>query len=373
MGLEIKISNKIDEIKNEDWDKLAEIFFMKTNILKIVENLELGKKSYYFQIYDDTELVGIAIAYEQKKKALYYTVQEILYSKYEKYSKPFLNLQKSLVCYFPYSPTYPMYKFKENYDQNLLFSMFLEKLNEIAKKEKYASSCVCGVIEDDFLKIAQKTNFSAFFSGFKIIIPINWKSMEEYKSSIKSHHRAIIKKEIKLFNESNFKLEILENINEHKEKIYSLFDGNFLKYNFSKTQVEMNKEFLDELIKTKKNIIYLIEKNEDDLVSALMLLEDDKRFISFRLGHEESCDEKGFSFFNLSIYKPIEYAIEKNKKIIELGSGCYTYKIRRGGQLVPTNILIRPTNNFKNLYLKPIIKILSKRNLKKHNSKLKSK
>lgn len=369
MVYEIKIVRTIENVDKKQWDELTSFYFMKSNILEIVENLELGKEAFYLLLYYKDTLVGSAVAYGQNNDALYSTLDETLFGKFSSLVRPFFGLNKSLICYCPYSPTYKMYAFKEGFETKEAFSFFLDALHNLANENNYVSCAIIGILKEE-LALLPKNNYYSFFSGFKVRIPVLWKSFDEYASSLKKSHRAIVRKERRLFEGSQYKVEYINFIETQKNLVESFFNKNLEKYGAQKDKLVMNKNFIDALLNTKhSNASFFIGRKNQKIISALMFVEDQERFISFRIGQDE-VENNGFSFFNLSIYEPIRVAIEKNKKFIELGTGNYQYKIRRGGELEEYYQVINITSKFKRLYLQYVISILSKLNKKKHLNRL---
>ena len=146
------ISRTVEEIDTKSWDEVADFCFMKSDLLRITEKLELGKESYYMQIYDNDKLAAVAVFYGQKNKTLYQTIEQTLYGNYNKFVKPLLGLNPALVCYFPYSPFYEMYQIANGYDKKELFEVILGELKLLAKSQKYKSYAILSIADENLAK-----------------------------------------------------------------------------------------------------------------------------------------------------------------------------------------------------------------------------
>ncbi|MDA3855133.1 MAG: peptidogalycan biosysnthesis protein [Candidatus Woesearchaeota archaeon] len=367
MKYETKISRSIEEIDTKQWDNFADFCFMKSELLKIVENLEIGSKSYYLEIFDKKSIIAIAVFYGQTK-TIYDNLEKSLFGKYYKFTKPFLTLNPSLLCYFPYSPFYKMFKIEEKYNKNELFELITQKLKSIALEEKYKSYGFLGIEDDD---LSKETRFlMPIFSGFKIKIFTKGKNFDEHITKLSKSRRHTIKKDIKNFINSDYTVERIKKLGKYENNIFKIFEDNIEKYGGNKEEFKLYKEFLLALDKNSKKVTYFIGKLNGEIQSALVVIEDDSRVIGLKAGQLNSKEKQGFAFFNTVLYEPLIYSIEKLKKNLELGTGQYKYKVRRGAILNDSYNMIKSTSNFKNLYLKPIISILSKRNKIKHSSRL---
>lgn len=132
MTYEVKVSRFIDQVDISKWNGLADFCFLKSDMLKIIENLDLGKNSYYVEIYSNGNLAGIAVFYGQYDST-YFTLEESIYGKYLNFVKPFLGLNPSLLCYFPYSPFYEMFKIASGYNKREIFALISKRLEEIGR------------------------------------------------------------------------------------------------------------------------------------------------------------------------------------------------------------------------------------------------
>ncbi len=367
MSYEIKISRTIDEVDKSKWDKLADFCFLKTKILGFIEKLPLSKNGYYLEIYDKNILIGIAVFYAQSD-CIYPTLEESHYGKYAKILRPGLSLNPALLCHFPYSPFYEMFKIDEKYNKVEIFNIIKDELKKLAIENKYKSYGFLGMIDLELEK--EIKDLYCIFSGFRTRILIEKKTFEEHVQDIeRSSHRAIIRKEMRLFRESEYSFEITNELGKNKNQILKLFHKNFEKYDMHKFDGELAREFVIELDKNYDELTFFLVKKGKKIIAALLVIEDELRLLSLRIGQIEN-DERGFLFFNLAIYEPLKLAIQKNKKSFELGTGGYKYKTRRSATLYETCSFIKSTNNFKNLYLQFVIHFLNIRNKIKHKNRL---
>jgi predicted N-acyltransferase len=372
MEYKTKISRNIEEVDTRVWDNIADFCFMKSDVLRIIEKLELGKDAYYLQIYDNEKLAAIAVFYGQNNRTLYQTIEETLYGNYYKLVKPLLGLNPSLVCYFPYSPFYEMYKIAQNYDKKELFEIISNELKALAKSQKYKSYAILSVADENLAK--ETKTMIPVFSGFKTGFKISGNSFEEYISKIeKKSHRSTMRKDRRLFEQCPYSIEKIKKLNGYKEEVINIFNDNFEKYGQNKHERELTKEFIEQLDKESERLTFFIGKFKDEVISAMMILEDDSRVVGIRVGQvqkKDSNDNHGFPFYNIVIYEPMIYAIEKSKKYFELGTGSYKYKTRRGAELVDCYNMINSTNRLKNSYLRLVMRVLDRRNKQKHLNRL---
>lgn len=368
MKYKINILESVDEINSSRWDKFADFCFMKYDFLNIVENLTLGKEPYYIEILDDNKLIAIAVCYGQRD-SLYSSLEESLYGKYFKFVKPFLGLNPSLLCHFPYSPFYQMFKIDDKYNKKKLFEILSKEIEKLAKINNYKSYGFLGVKEEDIVK--KTKTLIPVFSGFKIEILINENSIEDYALSLKKSHRHTIRKDIRNFKKSSdYGVKKINKLGKDKEVILNILKQNLDKYDTNKkNEFELTKEFILALDENYDKITYFLGTLKNNIISALMVVEDNLRIVGLRAGQIES-EERGYIFYNAALYAPLEYAMENSKSAMELGTGSYKYKIRRGAKLFDGYTMINSTSSFKNRHLRYVLSILDKRNRKKHNSRI---
>ncbi len=371
MDYKLKIHKSLKDINSHEWDKIAKRYFMKTNFLEIAENQDLTDKAYYLEIYQDEELVCIAVLYPQKEYQMYFSLEETLYGKYSKYLKKlFLDFGKTLICHMPYAPSYNTYNIKEGKNTKEIFIFLLDKIKETAKKEGYKTCALLSYKEKEYEGREELEGFEKIFSGYHVVVDISSPDFNTFISNMSKNHRSRAKKELNKFDSEGYKLEIKDTITaEEKKEIYSSFEANFYKYGFTAEQLKINNALLDSIIDSKAPIKFFIVKKDGKITASLMSFIDNYGLINYRVGQNNQINDP-VQFFKVSIYGPLKYAYDNNIKSIDLGTGSYKYKVRRGGKLISTYSLIYPINPIKRILLKPLMNIVKKRNIKKHNSRI---
>ncbi len=369
-SLDVSVSNRIDGVDIKKWDSLADFAFLKSDFLRIAETLTLGKDVYYVQILDKRKLAGIAVFYGQKR-CLYDSLSKSIYGNYSKIVNPILGLDPALLCCCIYSPFYEAFRVAEGYDKSEVFCIISDELKRIANKDGYKAYGFLGVCDEKIVN-CNHSKFISIFSGYKVFVKINGENFEDFVSGIESRsHRALIRKERKLFLNSDFRIEILRKLGKDKRRILEIFEHNFSKYGVDDRQKNnLTEEFITALDKNYEGLVFFVERRRGKIVSALMCVQDERRLVAMRVGQVDVNEEKGFPFFNLGVYEPVNYCVKNSKKFLELGTANYKYKIRRGAEISNGYTLLSSTSSLKNLYLKPIIRVLDRRNRRKHANRL---
>ncbi|NCC71689.1 hypothetical protein EOM09_09025, partial [bacterium] len=267
MDLKIKILRKSNEINKKSWDELANFMFLKTDFLEIIENLELGKEAYYFEIYDNDDLMGVFVAYPQFK-SLYHNLEETIYGKFSFILKKFFKLSPSLLCNFPYSPFHQMFAIKDTKNKGEIFSFFLINLKKITFENSYKTCGVLSIRNEIFLEESKKNNFIQVFSGFNLYYDINWNSFDDFKKSFPRSKRYMINREKKQFESSGSKFEIVKKENLYFEKISELFKNNFKKYNMP-IEDKISSEFIKAFEKKDEMNFFIIKNSLNEIIASI--------------------------------------------------------------------------------------------------------
>lgn len=368
MKYKIKISRKIKEVNTSKWDEIAKICFLNSQTLFSIENLSLGKEVYYIEILNNDELISIAVFYSQQDSldSLYSSLEESLYGNFTSFLKPFIGLNPSLMCYFPYAPYYKMFEIKDGYNKQKVFNILSLTLKIIAKSKGYKSYGFIGIDDKDFIK-ENSSDLIPIFSGFKARIEVKGKDFCDHINNLdKCSHRNTLKNDIRSLKKIPFKIEKIKKLGKYQEEIINIFNQNFEKHSKNQCNKEhITEDYIKTLEEFSDKITYFVGKIHDKIVSASMIIEDNKNLFALRIGKLEN-EGGGASFFKLAIHQPIMYAIENSKKYVELGTGNYEYKTRRGATLRNYYNFIDSTSKIKSFYLQYILELLNKRNIKKH-------
>jgi hypothetical protein len=193
--------------------------------------------------------------------------------------------------------------------------------------------------EDD-LSLPQGTNLP------KCKINVEWSTMEEYLSRLRSNYRYRVKKAIKRF--AGIEIEEIRNNCSFDQDMYELYEE---VYNNSNTRLEK----LD--ISFFKNYPSKIFKFtlQGKPVAFIQLVENKDELIFLFSGFKHELNKKYDLYFNM-LLKVLEYGIEKGFKYINLGQTSEETKLKLGAQQYKKLMYVHHNNPLINFFIKLLVK-----------------
>jgi predicted N-acyltransferase len=191
---------------------------------------------------------------------------------------------------------------------------------------------------------------------------INWVSFDKYLQQIKSMSKKRFKNiryEINKSKREGVVIRKLSDIRGHEERIYQLLKGNHEKHNNS--NFPFNKDFLLHIKENFRDdaVFYIASKNKQIVGANLLLKRKTTGFCSF-VGVDHEMAGNDFTYFNLTYYQRVSYAIRNNIRKLYYGNALYEMKRKRGCKISRTQIFYKPLDIFGSVKTKVLFYFHSK-------------
>lgn len=321
----------IKELPAGAWNNIADDNICLSEIfMEAIEKTHVSDKFSYYVIYFNNKIIGVAFAYISNIalcRFLPINLKIIMTGTYQTYGR-----------HYWYNPIY--------FDEET----FLCLLYRILRKENFAI-----IIVRDFLGSKVDSSLCEMFSRikFKKIIPYSssfiyvdqsCNSIWDYLMCVKKKHRNTYKK---ILNQ-RASLGISVKYSRHFDinELYCLYEN----VNERATEYTMNllpREFFEILNNTmhEKMMVIKLIKNETS-IGFVLIFEDSNIITPYLLGINYGYKDCNV-WHNLAL-ESITYAINKNKRIIDLGLTSFEIKKRLGATKVEINMFVRLKNALLN-------------------------
>jgi predicted N-acyltransferase len=357
---EVKIYNKISEINKENWDRLAEdnIFLCYAWLKTFEEAAANPLLPYYITLRDGEEIIAASVCYFEKKKENSRSIDNILLGRFIKFK--WIKNHSFLPAVMCGS--------KNGYGSHFLFSKELKENEIISLYDN-----MIGIIEN----IAEKNNSSVCFSNVMdneraliqilsnrgyyetISLPLNyidikWSSFDDYKKSVSKEHPSMkktIPRDINKNRKAGIEIKVLQNTEEHEERLFQLLKMNHDKYNIYSITLKP-----DYILKLRENFgsdaVFFTASKGEDIVGVCIELKKNNKAALTRVGIDHEISKSDLTYFNIVFYEPIKNAIEKGIEKIYCGNAFYSMKGRRGFKAANTYIFYKPDYSRFNYIIK---------------------
>lgn len=168
--------------------------------------------------------------------------------------------------------------------------------------------------------------------GAESVLPITWNSFDDYLLSFRQKRRKGIRRERRVFQESDFTIQISD-ARSLDEKVVLLQSNLQKKYGHSGNPERLKRGF--DQIKTHLGPfvrVYLAQQN-DQLLGYALFYEMDGKYYCKQVGFDYGRLDNDFCYFNIGFYEPIIQALENKITSINYGVGAYEAKLKRGCEL----------------------------------------
>ena len=336
------LAETISNIRQDHWDALAgDNVYISYGWLKTVE--ETHKEpigSRYLVVYDwDGKPVGATVCYiAGKNTSASVRLDPILQGKYRRILSPAgISFLPALVCC-------PMY----GYGTHFLISGALDS----AEKRAVAEELLAGVenlaarerlpICFQYVMDHEKELLSALEDkdrGYNKTlclpinyIPVEWSSFEGYLDSIKGLGRSMktkVRREIKTNGNEGVVIEPMENVDECADRLHEILDNHYLRLNG--VHFPYSSRFIPNLRKNLGNdVIVNVASKKGRITAVGIVRKKGKCWDGLIVGVDHELAGNDFTYFNITLYKPIADAIAAGAAMMVQGSGVYEAKMRKG-------------------------------------------
>jgi predicted N-acyltransferase len=363
---ETKIFQSINNINKELWDQIIENknIFLQRDYLKSVENGDCDDMTHYYaQFMDKGNPVGIAIfqvtyfrgksiesLIEKKSRTLNFLGKTL-----DLIGKP-LNI-KLIVCGNSFTTGEDGFYFSPHAKKEII----MDSLANAVKQIQYAESSkgnLTGVIFKDFYKSLEPlvsnlekysyTNFEAE-PNMILFLDKNWKSLEDYYSSLLSKYRVKAKRSFAKSSALVIKNLTCQDLEENQTRLKYLHDSvlNHSSYCLGSlnipSMINLRKNHKDEFI-----IKGYYLKNK--LIGFQTGFIQNNTIIAYQVGFDYSLNHE-YSIYPRMLYDYLQIAIDNNLEKVNFGRTASEIKSTIGAVPVNTKCYLKHNKPVLNLFL----------------------
>ena len=362
----IKTFNNIDFIDREEWNNLSSSIDPDScyECFQAMEKSSLERISFHYLVsYDELgKINGILPVYKYEKMPVDIALDSSFVLMILKFIRLFFRDFMKIDLLFAGNPLGEVNRIIVN------DALALEEQRKIAlllvkEMEKLAHSLNIGYVAYKDFKDSPELFSDPELPLKKVYhvcpgLPNNilinqWKSFDDYLSSLKHSHRRAIKRNIGISQKEGLKLIFPGHEEIDSREIFQLYLNT---YNRATIKFEvLNADYFVNMMKCPGNPAGIITAVcEGRCIGFLLYVIDEKVLIVKRIGLDYDLSSKTLAYFRL-FYKAIELGIEKNVEKIILGQQSYSSKHRWGARIVPGEIYFRSFNGLMDKILSYVI------------------
>jgi predicted N-acyltransferase len=361
--MEVKVYNSITEIEETKWDKIVgrNRIICTHRFLEAVEKSNINDCKYFYPVvYDNNKIIAHACAYTISMEFDIFSkgmVKKIIIF-IRKFWKNFLTL-RFIECGTPVALG-NIISFAENINKQLVLSYLINKIENIAKKEKIGIIVLRDFYENEtyFFDNLISKRYKKINNLPNTILMVKWNSFNEYLNDLRSHYRYKIIKNIKIAHGKGLTIEVCDKFSNLAEQLQNLWHNVYENAKEYRREI-LTKEFfinMDTFLEKKSKVILL--KKDLKIVGYALLVSDENTLRFMFSGINYDYNTEYFIYFN-SLYYIINQAINEEKKEIDLGLTTYVPKMNIGAEVVNLHMYLKHLNILLNPILTNLYKIIS--------------
>ena len=363
----IRVVDSMAEVGKQEWDRLAGDNVVVTHgwLTTLERTYRVGLEPQYVLMREGERLVGAAVSYVSQPTEDVQTLDDVLYGRLK---TPASRLGGSFLPALSCSPIRglgsPLLLDGDLADQARgdVMAELLDALERMTEPQRLAL-CFLNVPEDevDLRRMLRDRGYNAALALPTFYIDVKWPSFDAYVADIKRVSKNMarnVTKEINRNRKAGVRIERLDDVTAHRDRLYELADEHWFRYNqrrfpYTRDFFETAREQLGE-----GAVVYAAFK-ESMLIGFMLLLRKDKRAYALELGIDPKLGDKNATYFNLDYYAPLSDAMDNGTRRIHLGGGLRDAKLRRGGKKMEMYLYYRSASRIRNLALRPFFGLYS--------------
>lgn len=334
----IETTSDIRRVLPQEWDQLANGDVMSGHgWLKTVQETHTQKmEPRYVLLRERGRLIGASVCYFTDDKAGPVNLDKIFWGRLQDPARGLgLSFLPTAECY-PFRQ-YGRHFFIEKSLPSAERAMVLRRLFLRVEEDAFQdgrSMCFIHVMEHE-QDLIQLLRTAGYFEtmGYPVnYVDIEWPDFEGYKKAADRLSRGMrrnITREINRNRREGVRIRPLENLEGSEDRLHELLDMNHRKHNG--IPFPFRRDFLKKL---KDNlgedcVIYAAEKK--GIISGVsLLLRRGPVGHSLMVGVDHDYAGNDATYFNISVYRPIQDAIQSRMRRLYMGNAQYVLKQRRG-------------------------------------------
>lgn len=356
MKLTARVTRKIEDVPQGDWDKVFPGVLEGYNFFKGLDKSKFDQFSfYYITVYDGDAIVGAAPCF-----LLNYSLDTSIsgptrriFNLIKKAFPQFLSI-KALVCGMPMGKGH----IGMAHQDRRIVKAILHKMEEVAKHEKARIVAFKDFSHEykDMLGFLLKKKFFKVDGLPYAEMDLDFKDFDDYlKKRLSGASRYDLKRKFKKVDaDVDIKMEMVDEPNdEDLRRIYELYLAMVDKHEMSFEIVPQ--EFFKAVSKHMPGQTkFFLWKVDDKVVAFLFCLLSGDVMLDYYLGLDYSVAHKYHLFF-IKHRDMMKWCIEKGIKTYEMGTTGYEPKKRLGFDFTPLTIYVKHMSRVIN----PILKMLT--------------
>ena len=341
-----KITYSIKDIDRDIWNEVLKgPFFSYEWFLYIEEQYKDDYSPYYFLFYHNSRLTFILPMLAPNTMQNIYNM--IYWGRLLRFLKwiPWIH-KKPLMCYSICPSTSSAGFFNNNKIPDISLNEILLEINKFAVIEGFTDIVFMWVLESSIaeIKLFESNGYKKIFINSTGILYNRFNSFEDYLKSLKPNARSVVRREIKKFTQSGCEIEVLDNPFEKLNKLYTLANEIQEHHNLSDWEFSFDK-MKAVFINMNKYLKSIIAKYDDEIIGTVTYLEKDGIRATYGLGFDYDKSRKNRTYFYIFYYNSIMDMIRNNISKIDFDTTSYTAKERRGCEIIPQYLLVKPLKN----------------------------
>jgi len=334
----IDVFSRISEIPREEWDRLINTNVFATHgWLQTVETTYIGEiHPWYVLLREEGRTVGATVCYVFSKTGKVEDLDDRFFGRVKPLALRLgITFMPAMVCGTLWgggdhlaveSGTDPDHKLA-------VMNRLLDAVEgEACRRE--LPLCLMDVAEEDLdlAGLLRSRNYSCSRHIPMTLFDVRWSSFAEYTKQlgdISANARKDLKWKINKNRKSGTTISILENVNEHTERLHELMTMNYRKY--WDLPFCFNKDFFSELRRNlSRNAVLRVSHKAGFITGVLLELRYKGRSHLLLVGIDHEKCGNDMTYFVLGYYTPIEEAMSAGITRLYFGPGLYQTKMRLG-------------------------------------------
>lgn len=320
----------IKELPTGIWSHVAnDNVCLSESFMDAIEKTNVSDSFFYYIVYYNKEIAGVAFAYKSNIAICRFVpikMKIIMTGTYQTYGR-----------HYWYNPTY----FDEDTFMCFLFSILRKEKSSIIIVRDFMGTNVDVCIQKLFSKLGfiKITPYSSSF----IYVSQSCSSIWDYLMCVKKKHRNTYKKILNQRVSLGITVEYSRQFDVNE--LYDLYK-NVSERATEYTTALLPRDFFEILNNTMHENMMIIKLCKEEKVIGFVLIFEDSNIITpYLMGINYSYKDCNV-WHNLAL-ESISYAINQNKRILDLGLTSFEIKKRLGASKVRINMFVR----FKNVVL----------------------
>ncbi len=345
-------SNSISNIPKKDWNALKSKNALSSWgwLRTIEETASQNWRLLYLLLHDDNnQLIGAAIC-QTINQSTDDRMDALIFGRLQRLARhSHLSMAPALACgscgtYGVHLLTYSAISSNKQY---IIENYLLDSIESKARELKLPLAFV-HVLESqqNLIEKLKKRKFIGTSIPPMTQLDVTWKEFSGYElhtKNISLNSFKMIRKERNRNKHEGVVIEVLNDVEQHQERLIELLNMTTLKY--SGVPFWYKDNFFSKLKENLANeaVIFAAWKQNKLVGVCVLLCSTDEGFLT-EIGVDHEFCGNDFTYFNIAYYTPIEWAINNNLRKLHLDNALQELKLRRGFYLVNDYFYYKPNS-----------------------------